>query len=95
MTARKPKPPEPPVEVDELREMYELHRNLGRRAMQKAMQVLDMTEPGDIPVNVAVQLLKFGADLERRALLGIEPDDDHDPFDQLAKAIGGESSSGR
>jgi hypothetical protein len=77
--------------AEELRQMYELHRDLGRRAMQKAMAVLDQIDPADIPVNVAVQLLKFGADLERRALLGIEPDAEHDPFDALAKAM---SSSG-
>lgn len=75
------------LHAEELRQMYELHRDLGRRAMQKAMQVLDQLDPEDIPVNVAVQLLKFGADLERRALLGIEPDAEHDPFDQLAKAM--------
>jgi hypothetical protein len=84
-----PAPPEP-AEVDELREMFVFHRDLGRKAMQKAMQVLDQTLPEDIPVNVAVQLLKFGADLERRALLGIEPDEEHDPFDQLAKAMSDE-----
>ena len=73
--------------VEQLREMYELHRDLGRRAMTLAMTVLDNADPAEIPVNVAVQLLKFGADLERRALLGIEPDDDADPFKELAKAV--------
>lgn len=76
-----------PHHAEELREMFELHRDIGRRAMTKAMAVLDQIDPSDIPVNVAVQLLKFGADLERRAMLGIEPDDDADPFDALAQAM--------
>lgn len=75
-----------PAHAEALRQMFELHRDVGRRAMVKAMAVLDQIDPGDIPVNVAVQLLKFGADLERRALLGIEPDDEDDPFSKLAGA---------
>lgn len=75
--------------AEQLRVMFALHRDLGQRAMRLAMTVLDNADPADIPVNVAVQLLKFGADLERRAMLGIEPDADHDPFDALAKAMAG------
>lgn len=70
---------------DRLREMWEGQRDLGRKAMQLALQALDQADPATIPVNVAVQLLKIGADLERRALLGVEPDAADDPFDALAK----------
>jgi hypothetical protein len=80
-----------PDQAEELRQMFVLHRDLGRRAMNKAMAVLDQCDPADIPVAVAVQLLKFGADLERRAMLGIEPDAENDPFDALAKAMSGGS----
>lgn len=73
--------------AEELRIMFALQRDLGRRAMKLAMDVLDRVDPADIPVAVAVQLLKFGADLERRAMLGIEPDPADDPFDALAKAM--------
>jgi hypothetical protein len=75
--------------AEQLREMFALHRDLGQRAMRLAMTVLDQCDPADIPIAVAVQLLKFGADLERRAMLGIEPDSEHDPFDALAKAMSG------
>lgn len=70
-----------------VREMYELHRDVGRKALQIALDVLDAINPADIPINVAVQLLKFGADLERRAVLGIEPEDGEDPFAGIAGAL--------
>lgn len=75
--------------AEAVRKMYELHRDLGQKAMKKAMAALDAIDPLEIPVNVAVQLLKFGADLERRAVLGIEPDGDDDPFGALAGALDG------
>lgn len=77
--------------AEQLREMYELHRTVGRAAMTKALAVINQLDLADIPVNVAVQLLKFGAELERRALLGVgsEDDDGDDPFDALAKALEG------
>jgi hypothetical protein len=78
-----------PLHAEAVKAMYELHRDLGRRAMQLAMAVLDRTPPEDIPVGIAVQLLKFGADLERKALLGIEPDGEADPFGVLAGALEG------
>jgi hypothetical protein len=79
-------------EVDEahaeaVREMWELHRKVGRKALEKAMDVLDQMSADDIPIAVAVQLLKFGADLERKAVLGIEPDGEADPFGVLAGAL--------
>jgi hypothetical protein len=37
----------------------------------------------DIPVATAVALLKFGVELERKALLGVEVDAEDDPFDAL------------
>jgi hypothetical protein len=70
-----------------VREMYELHRDVGRKSLQIALAVLDSTNPADIPINVAVQLLKFGAELERRAVLGIEPEGDDDPFAALSGAL--------
>ena len=74
--------------AEELRAMFALHRDVGRRAMTKAMLVLDQIDAAEIPVNVAVQLLKFGAELERRAMLGIEPVEGDDPFDALSKSLG-------
>lgn len=91
MTARKLEPEVDPAYADALNAMFELHRDIGRRALSKAMAALDQADPADIPVNVAVQLLKLGADLERRALLGIEPDDEDDPFRDLARTLGGKS----
>lgn len=88
------KKPVPPVEgevdpehQEQLREMFDLHRQVGRAALQKALEVVNRLDVDDIPVQVAVQLLKFGAELERRALLGIEPDEDDDPFAELVKAM--------
>lgn len=78
-----------PAHDEAVREMYELHRDVGRKALQIALDVLDKIDPAEIPVNVAVQLLKFGADLERRAVLGIEPEGDDDPFSALAKSLEG------
>lgn len=74
---------------EQVRQMYELHRDVGRAAMQKALAVLNAIDVKDIPVNTAVQLLKFGAELERRAVLGIEPDKGDDPFDALSQAMEG------
>lgn len=68
----------------ELRQMWEAQRDLGRKAMGLALRALDNADPATIPVNIAVQLLKLGADLERRAMLGIEPEGDDDPFSKLA-----------
>lgn len=72
-----------------VRDMYVLHRDVGRKALDLAMKVLDNIDPTTIPIDVAVRLLKFGADLERKAVLGIEPDDDDDPFKELAGALDG------
>lgn len=69
-----------------VRQMHELHRDVGRKALMKAMEALDQMDASTIPIDVAVRLLKFGSDLERKALLGIEPDDDDDPFKSLAGA---------
>ena len=90
MSARKERvdltvvPDDTPEHAEAVKLMYELHVDVGRRALQKALAAIDLMDPADIPINVAVQLLKFGADLERRALLGIEPDHDDDPFRTLA-----------
>jgi hypothetical protein len=70
-------------EVDPIVEMNELHVELGRKAAEKAMEVLDTVALADIPVATAVALLKFGVDLERKALLGVEVDAENDPFEQL------------
>ena len=78
-----------PDHAEAVREMYDLHVQVGRKALQKALAAIDLMDPSDIPINVAVQLLKFGADLERRALLGIEPDAETDPFRELAGIVDG------
>jgi hypothetical protein len=73
---------------DPVEAMNELHVELGRKAAELAMQVLESLDVDDIPVATAVSLLKFGVDLERKALLGAEADAEHaDPFDALAKAL--------
>ena len=74
--------------AEQVRQMYELHRDVGRQALELALDALKNANPADIPIDVAVRLLKFGADLERRAVLGIEPDGDDDPFSKLAGALG-------
>lgn len=81
--------PEDPAHAEQVKAMYELHRDVGRAALQKAMAVLDQIDAADIPIAVAVQLLKFGADLERKAVLGIEPDAETDPFQKLSGALDG------
>jgi hypothetical protein len=72
--------------------MYDLHVELGRKAAELAMQVLESVSVADIPVATAVALLKFGVELERKSLLGAEADDDGgaDPFNALANAMGGQ-----
>lgn len=72
-------------EADSIAEMNEIHVKLGRKAAEKAMEVLDALNIADIPVATAVALLKFGVDLERKALLGVEVDAESDPFDALLK----------
>lgn len=73
--------------AEAVKAMWELQRDVGRKALTKAMQALDQMDVDDIPANVAVQLLKLGADMERRAVLGIEPDGEDDPFGALAGAL--------
>jgi hypothetical protein len=75
---------------DQIEAMNELHVELGRKAAELAMQVLESLNVQDIPVATAVSLLKFGVELERKALLGTEEDSDGgDPFDALATAMMG------
>lgn len=74
------------VHAAEVLAMHKLHCDVGRKALTKAMEALDLMDASTIPIDVAVRLLKFGSDLERKALLGIEPDDDDDPFKSLAGA---------
>lgn len=76
-----------PAHAEAVRSMWEAQRTLGRKAMDLAIRAIDNADPASIPVNVAVQLLKLGADLERRAMLGIEPDGEADPFSALAGAL--------
>ena len=78
---------------DPVEAMNELHVELGRKAAELAMDVLESLSVADIPVATAVALLKFGVELERKALLGAEADDGGgDVFDALAKAMGGEAA---
>lgn len=79
--------PEDQAHAQAVKEMYELHCKVGRAALTKAMEVLDKMDAANIPIDVAVRLLKFGADLERKAVLGIEPDGEDDPFGALAGAL--------
>ena len=82
-----------PGVADPVEAMNELHVQLGRKAAELAMQVLEQLDVTEIPVATAVALLKFGVELERKALLGSESDagDGVDPFDALAKAVAGQS----
>jgi len=59
--------------AEAVRQMYELHRDVGRKALEKALDAIDQMDASQIPIAVAVQLLKFGADLERRAVLASNP----------------------
>lgn len=75
--------PADPAEV-----MNELHADIGRKAAELALQVLESIDPKDIPVASAVALLRFGVELERKALLGVEDDGGGaDPFETLAKTL--------
>jgi hypothetical protein len=76
----------------QIEKMNELHVELGRKAAEKAMAVLSSLGTDEIPVATAVALLKFGVELERKALLGAEPDHASDPFDSLAKVLAGGQS---
>ena len=76
------------VTASQIEAMHQTHIRLGRKAAELAMQVLEGVDPADIPVASAVSLLKFGVDLERKALLGAEVDGgDVDPFEDLVKAM--------
>jgi hypothetical protein len=76
---------------DQIEAMNELHVELGRKAAELAMQVLESLNVQDIPVATAVSLLKFGVELERKALLGAEADvGETDPFEALTKALSGQ-----
>lgn len=75
---------------DPIETMNDLHVALGRKAAELAMEVLTALDVNDIPVATAVSLLKFGVDLERKALLGVEADGENDPFEALTKALDGQ-----
>lgn len=77
-----------PKADDSVEAMNELHVELGRTAAELAMGVLESLNVAEIPVATAVALLKFGVELERKALLGAEHDEEDDPFDALAKLTG-------
>lgn len=73
---------------DSVAAMTVKHAELGRKAAELALDVLESVSLDDIPVASAVALLKFGVELERKSLLGADDDDDDgDPFDALAKAL--------
>lgn len=75
---------------DPLEAMNTLHVDIGRKAAVLAMQVLQTTDPKDIPFASAVALLKFGVELERKALLGADDDGaTSDPFESLVKTMQG------
>lgn len=75
--------------TDQIEQMNDLHVELGRKAAELAMQVLESLEVSEIPVATAVSLLKFGVDLERKALGQTEDDGETDPFAALAGAMSG------
>lgn len=79
--------------ADSVEEMNEIHVELGRKAAAKAMEVLEALDIADIPVATAVALLKFGVELERKALLGVEVDAENDPFDDLLTGKGGQPTA--
>ena len=82
-------------QVDPVEEMNELHVEIGRKAAKLALEVLEVLDPSEIPVASAVSLLKFGVDLERKALLGAEDDGGaEDPFESLVKAMAPEAEKG-
>lgn len=71
--------------------MYRLHVEIGRQAAQLALSVLQNADPADIPIAAAVQLLKFGVELERKSVLGVdESGDEADPFDEIVQGLLGQ-----
>jgi len=71
-----------------------LHGDIGQRAAELAMKVLESANPADIPFPAAVSLLKFGIELERKAKLNEKPDGPQvDPFEQLAKLASGQATT--
>lgn len=95
MTAKKKKVAakveEPKVllaEEDAVEVMNQLHVDIGHKAAELALSVLDTVNPKDMSVASAVSLLKFGVELERKALLGVEEDAaESDPFEALIKTM--------
>jgi hypothetical protein len=74
--------------TDPIDAMNALHVAIGRKAAELALEVLEAADLSEIPFPSAVALLKFGVDLERKALLGVEEDGaGADPFENLAKAL--------
>lgn len=75
---------------DAVEEMNALHIQIGRKAAQLALEVLEEADLSDAPFASVVALLKFGVELERKAVLGSEDDADDggvDPFEKLAKTL--------
>lgn len=79
----------PVVSDDEIVAMNRVHAKLGQEVAEAAQQALVALGFEVLPATSLVQLLKFGVDLQRKALLGIEPDDkgEADPFAELAKSL--------
>lgn len=79
--------------------MRSLHIDIGQRAAELALRVLENTDPDKIPIPAAVSLLKFGVELERKSVLG-KADEDEGPdlfsalFGELGEALAGSTEGG-
>lgn len=80
--------PDEPTAEAVIAVMNALHVEIGKTAAELALKVLESANVADIPIPAAVSLLKFGVDLQRKALLGAEDAGDApDPFADLAKTL--------
>lgn len=81
--------------LDAIRSMHANHRRAGRAAMLKALQALNVLEPGAMPASAVARLLELGARLERNTLLvsveelqGVDGDGEaEDPWERIAREL--------
>lgn len=83
--------------LESIRAMHAVHRNAGRKAIEKAVEALQYLDPATITHPTAIaRLLETGAKLERNTLLvsveemqGLETVDEEseDPWDRIAREL--------
>jgi hypothetical protein len=81
--------------LENIREMYDLHRRVGKVAITKALQALQQLPPDRVPAGAACRLLEIGTRIERQTLsttpedfMGISDEPDvEDAFAALAREL--------